>query len=298
MKRIMALAMVAVSAPALVAAAQAPPVNRLVTGAAAQPVYKNAAAPIGARVNDLLSRMTLQEKVGQMDQIVVGRLRAASNPANGDCNRDNTTELQPNCLRPVLVTYNVGSILSGGTDNPPDNTGRGWAELYNTVQRFAIENSRLHIPILYGVDAVHGVGHPTDAALVPHQIGLGSSWDPDLARETGEVVRRQLMSVGTRWNFAPVQDLARDNRWGRFYEPWSEDKFLAGAMGAANIVGMQNERGDQLDVAATVKHFAAYGSSINGHDRVQSEIPIRLLQDTFLPSYKAAIDAGAATVMT
>ena len=106
------------------------------------------------------------------------------------------------------------------------------------------------------------------------------------------------MAVGTRWNFAPVQDIARDNRWGRYYEPWSEDKLLAGAMGAANITGMQNERGDQLDVAATVKHFAAYGSSINGHDRVQSEIPIRLLQDTFLPSYKAAIDAGAATVMT
>src|SRR4051794_11417130 len=298
MKRIMALAMVAVSAPALVAAAQAPPVNRLVTGAAAQPVYKNAAAPIGARVNDLLSRMTLQEKVGQMDQIVVGRLRAASNPANGDCNGDNTTEPQPNCLQRVLVTYNVGSILSGGTDNPPDNTGRGWANLYNTVQRYAIEHSRLNIPILYGVDAVHGFGHPTDATLMPHQIGQGASWDPELTYATGNAVRQQLVAVGTTWDFAPVQDVARDNRWGRYYEPWSEDKLLAGTLGAANITGMQNAHGNRLDVASTVKHFAAYGSAINGHDRVQEEIPIRYLQDEFLPSYAAGIRAGAATVMT
>jgi beta-glucosidase len=264
----------------------------------APPPYMNANLPIRRRVNDLLGRMTLQEKVGQMDQIVVGRLRATSDPSNGECNGGNDATLQASCLRRVLVDYNVGSILSGGTDNPPDNTGRGWAELYNTVQRFAIENSRLHIPILYGVDAVHGFGHPTDATLMPHQIGLGSSWDPDLANATGDAVRRQLMAVGTRWNFAPVQDVARDNRWGRYYEPWSEDKLLAGMMGAANITGMQNARGARLDVASTVKHFAAYGSSINGHDRVQAEIPIRYLQDTFLPSYKAAIDAGAATVMT
>ena len=245
-----------------------------------------------------MRRMTLAEKVGQMDQIVVGRLRATSDPGTGECNGGNDATPQPSCLRRVLVDFNVGSILSGGTDNPPDNTGRGWAELYNTVQRFAIENSRLHIPILYGVDAVHGFGHPTDATLVPHQIGLGSSWNPELAQLTGDAVRRQLLAVGTRWNFAPVQDLARDNRWGRYYEPWSEDKLLAGTMGAANIRGMQAARGDRLDVAATVKHFAAYGSSINGHDRVQAEIPIRSLQDTFLPSYAAAIDAGAATVMT
>jgi beta-glucosidase len=260
--------------------------------------YLDARLPIPTRVDDLLRRMTLAEKVGQMDQIVLGRLRAASDPANGECNGDNTTQLQPSCLQRVLVTYRVGSILSGGTDNPPDNTGRGWAELYNGVQRYAIEHSRLHIPILYGVDAVHGFGHPTDATLFPHQIGLGASWDVDLARRTGDAVRRQLKAVGTTWNFAPVQDVARDNRWGRYYEPWSEDKLLAGRMGAANIAGMQNARGDRLDVAATVKHFAAYGSSINGHDRVQAEIPIRYLQDTFLPSYKAGIDAGAATVMT
>ena len=293
---------------ALTAAAISLAASSLVVGSSAapaaadkggqQPPYMSPDQPISRRVDDLMRRMTLEEKVGQMDQIVVGRLRATSDPGTGDCNGGNDATPQPSCLRRVLVDYRVGSILSGGTDNPPDNTGRGWAELYNTVQRYAIENSRLHIPILYGVDAVHGFGHPTDATLVPHQIGLGSSWDPELAQLTGDAVRRQLMAVGTRWNFAPVQDLARDNRWGRYYEPWSEDKLLAGTMGAANILGMQSARGDRLDVAATVKHFAAYGSSINGHDRMQAEIPIRYLQDTYLPSYAAAIDAGAATVMT
>src|SRR5690349_20209703 len=230
MRRMVALTVVAVTAPMLAAVASPEVAAHLEAGRASTPAYLNAALPVDARVRDLMARMTLQEKVGQMDQIVVGRLRAAGNPVNGECNGDNMTQPQPNCLQRVLITYNVGSILSGGTDNPPDNTGHGWADLYNTVQRYAIEHSRLNIPILYGVDAVHGFGHPTDATLVPHEIGQGASWDPDLARETGDAVRRQLMAVGTRWNFAPVQDIARDNRWGRYYEPWSEDKLLAGAM--------------------------------------------------------------------
>src|SRR6476646_5569952 len=166
MRRIVAMAVVAVTAPMLAAAAAPKAAGHLGAAGASAPAYLNAALPISARVGDLMARMTLQEKVGQMDQIVVGRLRAAGDPANGECNGDNTTSPQPNCLQRVLVTYDVGSILSGGTDNPPDNTGRGWADLYNTVQRYAIEHSRLHIPLLYGVDAGHGFGHPTDATLM------------------------------------------------------------------------------------------------------------------------------------
>jgi beta-glucosidase len=265
---------------------------------AATPTYLNPHASVSDRVNDLLDRMTLREEIGQMDQILVNKLRGPDNPADGDCNGGNSDTLQTNCLQRVLADYAVGSILSGGTENPPENTGRGWAELYNDVQRFAIEHSRLHVPILYGVDAVHGFGHPYTATLVPHEIGLGASWDPDLAREAGDAVRQQLMATGTRWNFSPVQDVARDNRWGRYYETWSEDKYLAGMLGAANVSGMQNEQGQKLDVMATVKHFAAYSDAINGHDRVQVEASIRDLQDVFLPSYKAGIDAGAASVMT
>jgi beta-glucosidase len=261
------------------------------------PVYMDAAAPIRARVNDLLRRMTLLEKVGQMDQIVVGKLKAPSPPANGDCNGGNNDPLQPVCLKTVLVDNATGSILAGGTDNPRDNTGRGWARQYNTIQRFAIENSRLHIPIIFGVDAVHGFGHPFEATLFPQSIGMGATWDPAMAQAAGAATRQQLLATGGNWDFAPVQDLARDTRWGRYYETWSEAPHLSAALGGANIRGLQGGGFHSPKVAATVKHFAGYSQSINGHDRVEAQLPLRYLQDVFLPSYQGGIDAGAATVM-
>jgi beta-glucosidase len=266
---------------------------------AGQPLYLDAHAPTRARVNDLLHRMTLEEKVGQMDQIVIGELRDTTPPSNGDCNNagGNNDPLQPVCLQRVLIDYHTGSILSGGTDNPALNTGRGWAEQYNTIQRYAIEHSRLHIPVIYGVDAVHGFGHPFEATLFPQSIGMGATWDTTMAEAAGAATRTQLLATGGNWNFAPVQDLARDNRWGRYYETWAEAPMLAAAIGAANIRGMQGGGFDSPQVAATVKHFAGYSQSINGHDRVEAQLPIRYLQDILLPPYAGGIDAGAATVM-
>jgi len=266
---------------------------------AGQPVYLNPHASIPARVNDLLHRMTLAEKVGQMDQIVIGKLRDTTSPANGDCNNagGNNDPLQTTCLQRVLVDYQTGSILSGGTDNPANNTGRGWAEQYNTIQHYAVDHSRLHIPVIYGVDAVHGFGHPYQATLFPQSIGMGATWDTDLAEAAGAATKQQLLATGGNWDFAPVQDLARDNRWGRYYETWAEEPALAAALGGANIRGLQGGGFDSPQVAATVKHFAGYSQSINGHDRVEAQLPIRYLQDIFLPSYAGGIDAGAATVM-
>ncbi len=266
---------------------------------AGRPLYLNEHAGINARVNDLLHRMTLEEKVGQMDQIVVEKLRDTNPPANGDCNNagGNNDPLQPSCLQRVLVDYKTGSILSGGTDNPADNTGKGWADQYNTIQHYAIEHSRLHIPVIYGVDAVHGFGHPWQATLFPQSIGMGATWDTDLAEAAGTATRQQLLATGGNWDFAPVQDLARDNRWGRYYETWAEEPALSAALGAANVEGLQGGGFDSPQVAATVKHFAGYSESINGHDRVEAQLPIRYLQDLFLPSYAGGLDAGAATVM-
>ncbi|HEY2602565.1 MAG TPA: glycoside hydrolase family 3 N-terminal domain-containing protein [Thermoleophilaceae bacterium] len=258
--------------------------------------YLNPHARIADRVDDLLGRMTLEEKIGQMDQIVNEKLRGPSSPSDGNCSGGNADPLQPACLEKVLISDKTGSILAGGTDNPTDNTGHGWADQYNAIQHYAIDHSRLHIPIIYGVDAVHGFGHPYQATLFPQSIGMGATWDTTLAQEAGAATRQQLVATGGNWDFAPVQDLARDNRWGRYYETWAEEPLLAGAMGAANIDGMQGSA-NHPQVAATVKHFAGYSESINGHDRVQEELPIRYLQDTFLPSYAAGIDAGAATVM-
>jgi beta-glucosidase len=292
MRRTLAVIIVALVAVALgMTAASAP--------GAGQPRYLDANASIKDRVDDLLRRMTLAEKVGQMDQIVIGELRDTTPPANGDCNNSggNNDPLQIPCLQRVLIDYHTGSILSGGTDNPVDNTGRGWAEQYNTIQRYAIENSRLHIPVIYGVDAVHGFGHPFEATLFPQSIGMGATWDTELAEAAGAATRQQLLATGGNWNFAPVQDLARDNRWGRYYETWAEQPLLASALGAANIRGLQGGGFKSPQVAATVKHFAGYSQSINGHDRVEAQLPIRYLQDILIPPYTAGLDAGAATVM-
>jgi len=281
----------ALAAIALGATASAP--------GAGQPRYLDARASIKDRVDDLLRRMTLEEKVGQMDQIVIGELRDRTPPANGDCGNagGNNDPLQTVCLQRVLIDYHTGSILSGGTDNPIDNTGKGWAEQYNTIQHYAIEHSRLHIPVIYGVDAVHGFGHPFEATLFPQSIGIGATWDTDLAEAAGAATRQQLLATGGNWNFAPVQDLARDNRWGRYYETWAEAPMLAAALGAANIRGIQGGGFNSPQVAATVKHFAGYSQSITGHDRVEAQLPIRYLQDILLPPYAGGIDAGAATVM-
>jgi beta-glucosidase len=265
--------------------------------------YLNPRLPVQARVSDLLSKMTLPEKTGQLVQIEASQVTDKSDActSQGGFNLPN-----PVCEQKILVTNNVGSILAGGTDIPPDTTGKGgtgntgldWANEYNTMQSYAISHSRLHIPVIFGVDAVHGFGHPYQAPLFPQSIGIGATWDPSVARAGGAVTGNALAATGWNWDFAPVQDLARDNRWGRYYETWAEEPALAAALGGANVAGLQSAGGHgSLGVTATVKHFAGYSESINGHDRVQAELPLRYLQDLFLPSYAGAINAAAGTVM-
>ena len=282
--------------------ASAPAAVRPAHPAAVRMAYMDAKQPIQARVNDLLGRMTLPEKIGQMVQIEVTQVTDTSN----DCTSQGGFNLpNPVCEQKIFIDNNVGSILAGGTDIPVDTTGQGgtgntgkdWANEYNTMQSFAIRHSRLHIPVIFGVDAVHGFGHPWQAPLFPQSIGMGATWDPSAAKAGGEVTANALRATGWNWDFAPVQDLSRDNRWGRTYETWAEEPALAAAMGAANVSGLQSGGGGSLRVTATVKHFAGYSESINGHDRVQADLPIRYLQDTFLPSYAGAISAGAGTVM-
>ncbi len=275
---------------------------RTAAPAGGQPTYLDASLPVQARVSDLLGRMTLPEKIGQMVQIEATQVTDTSSncTSQGGFNLPN-----PVCEQKIFVADNVGSILAGGTDIPIDTTGQGgtgntgldWANEYNTMQSYAIQHSRLHIPVIFGVDAVHGFGHPYQAPLFPQSIGMGASWDPSAAEAGGAVTANALRATGWNWDFAPVQDVARDNRWGRYYETWAEEPALAAAMGAANVRGLQSGGGNGLKVTATVKHFAGYSESINGHDRLQAELPIRELQDTFLPSYAGAIDAGAGTVM-
>jgi len=286
----------------LVTALSASAVAKASPSGSSKPAYLNASLPVQARVNNLLGQMTLPEKIGQMVQIEATQVTDTTNncTSQGGFNLPN-----PTCEQKIFVDNHVGSILAGGTDIPIDTTGKGgpgntgldWATEYNTMQSYATKNSRLHIPVIFGVDAVHGFGHPYQAPLFPQSIGMGATWDPSAAQAGGEVTGNALRATGWNWDFAPVQDLARDNRWGRYYETWAEEPALAAALGAANVRGLQSGGAGGLKVTATVKHFAGYSQSINGHDRLQAELPLRYLQDTFLPSYAGAIDAGSGTVM-
>ena len=288
------VAVVAVAVATLSVTAAAP--------AGGSPRYLDQNASIHNRVNDLLHRMTLQEKVGQMDQQLVDDVTGPSNA----CGTQGWAQLNQSCLKTWLVDNNVGSLLAGGTDNPPDTTGQGgtgntgydWANEYNMIQKYAIENSRLHIPLIFGVDAVHGFGHPWQAPLFPQSIGMGATWDPSATEAGGAATGKALRATGWVWDFAPVQDLARDNRWGRTYETWAEEPALSAALGAANIRGLQSPGpAGSLGVTATVKHFAGYSQAINGHDRNEALLPLNYLQSMILPSYAGGIDAEVGTVM-
>src|SRR5689334_12898829 len=209
------------------------------------PAYRNSHLPVQARVADLLGRMTLPEKIGQMVQIEATQVTDTSNncTSQGGFNLPN-----PVCEQKIFIDNHVGSILAGGTDIPPDttgnngtgNTGLDWANEYNTMQSYAINHSRLHIPVIFGVDAVHGFGHPWQAPLFPQSIGMGATWDPAAAMAGGQVTGNALRATGWVWDFAPVQDLSRDNRWGRTYETWAEEPQLAAAMGGAFVRGLQS----------------------------------------------------------
>ncbi|WP_367131327.1 glycoside hydrolase family 3 N-terminal domain-containing protein [Saccharothrix sp. HUAS TT1] len=269
----------------------------LVTGAQASGIvepagqdYLDARAPVDRRVDNLLRRMTLEEKVGQMTQIRLGKLR-------GNCEW-NPGPLREDCLKAVLEDAKVGSILSGGGDAPNPNTPRAWAEMTNAIQKYALDHSRLRIPLIYGADGVHGHSNVLSATMFPHQIGLGATWDPQLMEQLGASTGRSMRATGVFWNFAPVSDIARDTRWGRYYETYSEDPVLAGALAAANVRGQQ---GDPIDgtarLTATAKHFAGYSEPFNGHDRAPAQLPIRYLQDTVLPAFQPQFDAGVGTVM-
>jgi beta-glucosidase len=271
--------------------------------ASASAPWLDSGKPIAARVNALLHAMTLDEKVGQMDQQLVTTL---TDPNSTTCGDSGFNLPNAACMQKILVDQKVGSVLAGGTNNPIDttgqngvgNTGFDWANEYNMIQKYAIQNSRLHLPLIFGVDAVHGFGHPYQAPLFPQSIGMGATWDPAAAQAGGQATANALRATGWVWDFAPVQDLARDNRWGRTYETWAEEPMLSAALGAANIKGLQTKSNTSpLQTTATVKHFAGYSQSINGHDRNEALLPLSYLQSVILPSYAGGIDAGVGTVM-
>ncbi|MGW4650282.1 glycoside hydrolase family 3 protein [Kitasatospora sp. NPDC004289] len=223
-------------------AASALPVT---ASAAAGPAYRDSRKPVERRVEDLLARMTLTEKIGQMTQ-------AERNAVDGD---------------PAKITaLALGSLLSGGGSTPASNTPAAWADMVDGYQRRALE-TRLGIPLLYGVDSVHGHGNLVGATVFPHNIALGATRDPELARRAAHITAIETRATGPQWVFAPCVCVARDDRWGRTYESFGETPELVSSM-ETQIDGFQGTRGSQLDrpdqVLATVKHYAGDGSTAYG----------------------------------
>ena len=243
---------------------------------------------IDRRVQALIRDMSLREKVGQMGQI---NLFVLMGDPNNPWDRD---QLNPDMLRQVLDENQIGSILSGGGAWPSGgNDGHAWAEEINRIQKYAIEHQKHRIPLIYGVDAVHGHNNLSDATDFPHQIGLGATFDPALVHRLGRRTAETVRATGPSWDFAPVLDTQRDNRWGRSYEPFGEDPLLNAVLGSTFIRGIEREG----DVAATAKHFAGYSAPDSGLDRTDATISEAELRALHLPPFQAGIDAGVDTVM-
>ena len=243
---------------------------------------------VEARVEELLNQMTLDEKIGQM------------------------TQVEKNSIRPGDITkYFIGSILSGGGGSPTDNSAAGWYAMVDAFQQEALA-TRLKIPILYGVDAVHGHGNLLNATIFPHNIGLGAANNPALTEQIGRATAEEMLASGIPWNFSPVVAVVQDIRWGRTYEGFSESTEIVSALGAAYIKGMQTlQDGDaaapdqSILALATPKHFIGDGATVWGSSRTESykldqgnmQVPESVLRELFLPPYQSAVEVGALNVM-
>jgi beta-glucosidase len=222
-----------------------------------------------ARIDALLKQMTLEEKIGQLVTYSAG---APTGPGTG---RGDYKEM--------IAKGQLGSLfnLTGAAET-------------NAMQKIAVEKSRLHIPLIFGLDIIHG--YRTE---FPVPLGLSATWDTALVERAARVAAREASTGGVRWTYSPMVDIARDARWGRIVEGAGEDPYLGSAMAVAYVRGYQGEKlSDSNSIAACTKHFVGYGAAEGGRDYNSAEIPVRLLRQVYLPPFQATVDAGAATFMS
>jgi len=237
--------------------------------------------------------MTLREKIGQIIQIETHRLM--QEPWDDELSEEEWLRIENNlnhdALKKVLVDYNIGSVMSGGSA-APRSTVEGWIELIGTIKEYS-SRTRLKIPIIYGLDAVHGFNFIYNGTVFPHNLAIAATWNPHVARVEAEITAKQLAAVGVDLNYAPGLDIARDPRWGRTYETLGEDPYLSAQMAKSFVEGTQ----ESSRVMACAKHYIACGSSFNGKDRSPVDISERTLREIHLLPFKAAVEAGVEVVM-
>ena len=236
---------------------------------------------IDKKVDKLIQSMTLDEKVGQMTQIDQRFL-------------DTITDLS---------TYSIGSLLSGGGSHPKVNEPQAWLDMYNSYQSETLK-SRLQIPLIYGIDAVHGHNNVYGATIFPQNIGLGATNNPELIFKISEATSIEVAATGIDWTFSPCLSSPEDYRWGRTYEGFSSDPSLVEILGEASVKGYQSAQTNSgKKVVACAKHFIGdgnteFGTGMNGLvDRGNTILTVEELKEKLLPKYQAAIDADVQTIM-
>lgn len=240
--------------------------------------YQDPGLSVEERVGDLLARMTLEEKAGQMIQTE----RNLASPAD-------------------LKTYFLGSIFNGGGNVPSPNTPTGWCDMIDAYQNAALA-TRLPIPFIYGSDAVHGHNNVSGATIFPHNIGIGATRDQELTERIGRIVAREVRATGVHWTFAPCITVPQDERWGRTYEGFGEETELVSGLGTAFVKGVQGAGypGDlkrSEAVAACLKHYIGDGATDGGVNEGNATLTEAVLRAKYLPPYIAGLQAGARTVM-
>ncbi|HZM86228.1 MAG TPA: glycoside hydrolase family 3 N-terminal domain-containing protein [Blastocatellia bacterium] len=237
------------------------------------------------RVESLLQRMTLEEKVGQMTQLEIGMVTTG---------KDQGIQIDSAKLEKAVIKYGVGSILNVKDQALPIEK---WHDIIRKIQE-ASQRNRLKIPVIYGIDSIHGANYVRGSTLFPQEIGMAATWNPALMQRVAEITAVETRAAGIPWTFSPVLDLGRQPLWPRFYETFGEDPYLAKVLAAAFVRGIE---GDDISspnhIATSLKHYVGYSFPLNGRDRTTSWIPENYLREYFLPTFAAGVKAGARTVM-
>lgn len=242
---------------------------------------------IESKISVLLKQMTLQEKVGQMAQVaidVVGKVDYAKQTYTIDADK----------LNDVVVNYKVGSILN----TPPGVllTPEQWNQVLSDIQN-AAQKTKLKIPVLYGLDDIHGVNYAAGTTLFPQEIGQAATWNRQLVYDGAVITAYESRAVGVPWTFSPVVDLGTNPEWPRIWEDYGEDPYLSGELGAQFVKGIQDPLGSKEKLVVSLKHYMAYSDPKSGHDRTDAWIPENYLREYHLPPFAATVKAGARTVM-
>ena len=244
---------------------------------------------IEKKVKNLLSQMSLEEKIGQMTQVTIETMAKQHGTATQHF------EYDIDKMKDAIVKYHVGSIL-----NVYDValSVDYWHKLITEIQDIATKETRLRVPILYGIDAIHGANYTTGATLFPQAINMAATFNSDLVKKEGEITALEVRASGIPWNFYPVLDLGRQQLWPRLWETYGEDVYLDSKMGESYIEGAQGDDiGNKDKVAVCLKHYVGYSFPMSGKDRTPAWISERMMQEYFLPPFEKAVEAGAQTVM-